>query len=481
MDLLRFFPYESPREIQAQALQVLGDNWEKYDVFVLSAPTAFGKTAVAETLMRALRSVSVITPTNLLVEQFRAEFPDVRTLCRLDSYRCADWQASCSSVRGRNKQFCKGCPAGSDLATAKYRRGPGVYNYHIYLAHKIFRDVLVVDEAHNLVPQIQERMSVRIWQHDAKYPFNMFRPDQMLAWIHGLSAATRRKPKIEMLEAALTSARPEYVVSRRKEEFNGKGTVRGEPEERDCLRLLPVDISNAPPIFWPSDVKKVVLLSATISKKDIDALGLNRRKVLYINCESPIAAERRPIVAEPVVSVNRGNIEQAADELAKYIEWLASGHNGEKGVIHASYQLAGLLSSRLVSGRYLFHDRGNKRTQYQIFRESDPRDGRILVACGMYEGIDLPEDLGRWQVIAKVPWPSLGDPAVKFRADNDDEWYAWQTWKTVMQACGRVCRTPTDFGSTFIPDKSFNKLLETSYLVPEWFLDGLRAGEEYNK
>lgn len=482
MDLLSHFPYESPREIQARALQVLGESWEKYDVFVLSAPTAFGKTAVAETLMRALRSVSVITPTNLLVDQFRAEFPATPSLSRLDSYRCEEWQSPCSSVRGRLKSFCKGCPAAKDMATAKYRRGPGVYNYHIYLAHKIYRDVLVVDEAHNLIPQIQERNSVRIWQHDAKYPHNMFRPDQMLAWVHGLSAATRRKPKIQMLEAALTSARPEHVVSRRKEEFNGKGTVRGEPEERDCLRLIPVDVSTAPPLFWPSEVSKIVLLSATINRKDIEALGLNRKRVLYINCESPIPAERRPIVAEPVVAVTRGNMDQAADELSAYIEWLASHHHGEKGVIHATYQLSGLLSQRLSGSRYIFHSRENKREQYLAFRDSPPEEGRILVACGMYEGIDLPDDLGRWQVIAKVPWPSLGDPAVKYRSEQDPEWYLWETWRIVMQACGRICRTPSDFGSSFLPDSSFSRLLrEGIHLVPQWYRDGLKAGEEYNK
>lgn len=479
VDLLKFFPYESPREIQAQALKVLGDNLEKYDVFVLSAPTAFGKTAVAETLMRALRSVSVITPTNLLVDQFREEFPETPGLCRMDSYVCDEWRRPCSVTRGKLRTFCKGCPAARDLATAKYRRGPGVYNYHIYLAHKIYRDVLVVDEAHNLIPQIQERNSIRLWQHEFKYPGNAFKPEQMLAWVQSLPPAKRKNKKIQILEAALTSRRPEYVASRRKEEFNGKGTIRGEPEQRDCIRLLPVDISQAPPLFWPKEVGKVILLSATINRKDVEALGLARRKVLYINCESPIPADRRPIVSESVVSVNRANIEPAADELAKYIEWLAEKHQGEKGVIHATYQLSGLLQQRLSGGRYIFHDKWNKREQYQSFRNAT--DDRILVACGMYEGIDLPEDLGRWQVVAKIPWPSLGDPAIKFRADNDEEWYAWQTWKIVMQACGRVCRTPDDFGVSYIPDSSFGRLMQSSHLVPEWYLDGIRSGEIYNK
>lgn len=479
--LLDHFPYPKPREIQAQALTLLADKWDQYDVFVLSAPTAFGKTAVARTLMNALRSVSVITPTNLLVNQFTDEFPDTPTLARLDSYWCEEWKRPCPITRAKLMKFCKGCTCSRSLATAKFQKGPGIYNYHTYLAHKLYRDVLVVDEAHNLVPTIRDRLALKLWQHDLKYPHNMWRPEQMIDWIGNLPPNKQKTKKISALKEAVSYQVPTHIAQRTTDWFNGKGTIRGEQEQRDLIKLLPVDISDAPPMFWPwKEVKKLVLLSATIGRKDIEQLGLGKRRVLYIDCQSPIPSGVRPIVIQGNTSVNRNNMEQAVPILAQQIQDLADKHKGQKGVIHATYQLASMLASHLTDSRFLFHNKENKREQYELFRESPPGGGRILVASGMYEGIDLPEDLGRWQVIAKIPWPSLGNPAVKHLADLDPEWYLWEVIKTTIQACGRICRTPEDYGITYCLDKSFWRMYyDGKHLLPQWFLDAIRKDSEY--
>lgn len=481
MDLLRHFPYKVARLIQKRTLEELGNNWDSYDVFVISAPTAFGKTGLAKTLINAFHSVSVITPTNLLVDQFLQEFPDTPTLKRMDSYRCEEWQRPCSITKAKLGKFCKGCDCGKALATAKYKTGPGVYNYHVYLAQKLKRDVLVVDEAHNLIHQIRERNALRLWQHDVKYPHNMFRYEQMREYLDKLGQEKiKRSKKLSAWYNAVTSSRPEYTVQRTKAPFNGKGTVRGEPEDRDCIELLPVDITQAPPIFW-GGVKKLVLLSATINRKDIEVLGLNRKRVLYINCESPISAHVRPIVLQDLVAVNRGNQEEATIKIAKYIEEvLAPRHQGQKGLIHATYAQSEIFKEYLTGPRYMFHDRFNKKEQYQMFRDSPADEGRIFIASGMYEGIDLPEDLGRWQVIAKIPWPSLGNPAIKYQAENDEDWYSWETWRIVIQACGRICRTPKDFGVSYCLDSSIQRLIrQGEHLLPQWFIEGMIEGNSY--
>jgi Rad3-related DNA helicase len=369
----------------------------------------------------------------------------------------------------------------------------------VYLAHKLYRDVLVVDEAHNLIPVIQDRLSLTIWQHDYRYPSNMYRPEQIRDWLATLPERTRAHQKMAALGEAVSSKCPQYVIRRTEKEFNGKGTLRGEPEMRDCLELLPVDISDAPPMFWPGlggyspnqsggcarpagKVAKLVLMSATIGAKDVESLGLGRRKrVLYIDCKSPIPSCNRPILPLDTVSVNRfvltsrGGIDKIANEIGR----IADHHLGEKGVIHATYQLATLLRDALPGVRYMFHDRNSKRDVYQQFRDSDPAEGRILVASGMYEGIDLPEDLGRWQVIAKVPWKSLGDPAIAHLAERNPDWYTWECIRTVIQACGRICRTPEDYGVTYVLDTSFWRMLSEGYkMLPEWWLEALQLTAE---
>lgn len=481
IDFLKSFPYPEARQIQREVLEVLGREWDNYSNFVINAPTAFGKTALARTLMNALRSVSCITPTNQLVEQFLAEFPDTPTMARLDSYWCDTWKRPCSITRAKCRWFCKpsvdsngnrvSCPASGDLSTAKYRRGPGVYNYHTYLAHGITREVLVVDEAHNLISTIKDRQGLTIWGHDYKFPRNMYTNEQILEWINTLPANRQNHKKIKILKEAVSFKVPTHKVERTTAGFNGKGTIRGESEERDCLRLLPVDISSAPPMFWPPEVRKRVLLSATIGRKDIESLGL-KGKTLYINCKSPIPPENRPIYLQDVVSVNHANMVEASEQLAQYITNVVDYHSGEKGIIHATYQMSALLRRHLTGDRYMFHSRDDKRAMYSAFRESNAEDGRVLVACGMYEGIDLPEDMGRFQIISKIPWSSLANPAIRHLAELDPEWFTWETLKVFIQACGRISRTPDDFGITYVPDSSVHRLLQDGFrkdLIPEWF------------
>lgn len=478
--LIESFPYASPRPVQREILETLDRHWDQYDVFVLVLPTASGKTAIAKSIMKAHHSVSVITPTNLLVQQFVDEFPDTATLSRLDSYTCDEWKRPCSVTRGRLGNFCKGCKCGGDLARARYRNGPGVYNYYTYMAHKLHRRVLVVDEAHTLLSVIKDRLALKMWQHDYRYPTNAYRYEQLKTWVDSMYASGKRKKdkKLAKLKEAVTYKVPEYIAERTQDEFNGKGTIRGQPEMRDLIKLTPVDITQAPPMFWPREVEKIVLMSGTISKKDIEQLGLSRKRILYIEGKSPIPVDNRPVVIEPIVSVTHSNLEEAAAQLSNYIKEIAAHYEGQKGIVHATYKLSYLLRKHLTGPRFIFHDRDNKSERYAAFRSALPNSGTVLIASGMYEGIDLPEDLGRWQIIAKVPWQSLGNPAIKHLAELDPEWFNWETIKTMVQAAGRICRTPEDFGVTFCPDRTFLRLItEAKSQFPKYFLDALHFVE----
>lgn len=426
----------------------------------------------------------------MLVHQYLEEFPSTPTLHRLDSYHCEKWDRPCPVTRGKLGEFCNmrrdgcKCKAAGDLAIAKYQRGPGIYNYHTYMAHKLFRDILVVDEAHNLIPTIRDRLAVHIWQHDYRYPSNMNSTEDIRKWISGLPPNIQKHKKIQVLREAVQYQVPTHVARLTTADFNGKGTRRGFPEERNCIELLPVDISEAPPMMWPREVGKIILMSATIGSKDIEALGLNkggplgRRRILYVKCKSPISPENRPIVPLDIVNVNHHSMQSGVvEQLANEINKIADFHTGEKGVVHATYELARLLRSS-GNPRYMFHTKENKKEIFEQFCDSPPRDGAILVASGMAEGIDLVGDLGRWQVLAKIPWPSLADPAIKHLSELDPEWYLWETLKTTIQACGRICRTPEDQGNSYILDSSFRRLIRQGIqLCPEWFLDAI--GPEY--
>lgn len=468
-------PPHQPRPEQAEFLELLSRNWHDYDVFVAVLPTAFGKTSLARAVAAATGNCLYLTPTNQLLEQMlRTTQPgEFNTLARLDSYTCATARSSCASVRGRRGGFCRGCPASAALVAAKYRRGNLATNYHTALAQKLRRDVVVVDEAHNLTGFVRDLSALKIWRSKYKYPFSR---EKLLGWVQSLPGRTRKSKKMRALEQALTSPRPQYVVDLGEDSWLGGGgdTRRGEEDIQHCLRLLPTDIRNQPALGWLlGDARKVILMSATLSTVDVEQLGLSRRRVLYLQCPSPIPPGSRPQVFRPLYSASHANQEECSSILAQHLaEVILPQHEGEKGLVHATYQQAEQLRACLQEHpRLIFHSRHNKQEMFRMWQDSPPEDGAVLVGSGMVEGIDLPGDLARFQVVGKIPWPSLADPATKYLAESNPVWYNWETWKQLLQASGRVCRTPDDFGVTYILDGSLSRLDRS--LAPRWWLDAV--------
>ena len=93
----------------------------------------------------------------------------------------------------------------------------------------------------------------------------------------------------------------------------------------------------------------------------------------------------------------------------------------------------------------------------------------------MTEGIDLPGDLSRWQVICKLPYPYLGDPQIARRRELDPTWYDWRTCLTVVQAYGRSVRSADDFAVTYVLDADFKAFLKRQRgRLPGWFLEAVQ-------
>lgn len=451
----------TPRPQQAEVLQLLEQVWDKYDVFVVRAPVATGKSRIAIALANWLAgSCAIITPTKILQQQYLDEFPELPTLWRMDSYYCKHCQTDCASAKRTRKYWCRFCP----YPTAKKRAElslVGVFNYWIYLTHRLFKDTLIVDEAHNVVPMLQQLAAKNIWKHEHKYPNNLRSLADVIEWLES-AIAKKRDKKLVKLYNELLKSKPTMMIHYAKEEFRGRG-------ECDVLKLVPIDTQDCPPLLWPQGkTNKVVLMSATLSETDLQMMGLHRRRYIVIDCESPIPAANRPIVVEPFINMAYRHQPTSLPLLAKRLEALLAEHQ-DKGVIHCTYALAAQLKNTLDNPRLMWHTKGDKKEVYEAFRAASK--GEVLVASGLYEGIDLPYDLGRWQAICKVPYPSLAEPAIAAKQAADPDWYSWESLKIMLQGTGRICRTPDDYGITFILDACFMALPRK--LMPPWFTQAL--------
>ena len=104
----------------------------------------------------------------------------------------------------------------------------------------------------------------------------------------------------------------------------------------------------------------------------------------------------------------------------------------------------------------------------------------VLVSPSMSEGVDLPYDKCRFQVIYKVPFPYLGDRQVNMRRQRDQKWYAYKTVMTLMQAYGRGMRAQDDECYTYVLDENIKMLFKSPLyrsLVPEFFKEAVIEDE----
>ena len=84
----------------------------------------------------------------------------------------------------------------------------------------------------------------------------------------------------------------------------------------------------------------------------------------------------------------------------------------------------------------------------------------------------MPDDLGRFQVVIKLPYLPLGSKRIKALFDRDKIWYQNKMLTTLVQACGRCTRHINDFADTFILDGQIVKVLKDNWLkLPKYFKD----------
>jgi Rad3-related DNA helicase len=468
---MKCFPGK-PRPIQEEALRIIEKAWDTHDVFVVSLPVGAGKSRIALTISRwAKQQTRILTPTNILVEQYLQDAPHLNHIKKKADYCCSlsrsEEPESCAQVyKDNGGRHCMACHYVDKVRKTKMAK-QGVYNYYTYVALKLQAPVVIFDEAHKVLDAMRGFAAKRIWQFQHDYPNWVNTYGTLHKWVTGRVQQLPGNKPLRALKEDLELGSTRYLVKRGMEDYRG--------EERDCISLLPLDVSQEPPILW-AKANKIVLMSGTISYKDIEAMGLHRKRVCYIDLPSPIDATSRPVHFVPIAPM--GHATQGAS-LPKMAEWVRAALvvNPGKGIIHATYSVAQQLRELLADVQRLrWHDEADKLDVYRAFRETT--EPVVLVASGLYEGIDLYGSDYQWQAITKIPYPSLGEPAIKFKAEKDPTWYQWETLKSVIQACGRICRGPDDYGITYILDSNWSRLYNDgrkANLIPQWWQEGYHA------
>jgi len=513
----------NPRLTQKKVFEWMEQNIDK-KYFVLECPVGSGKSLIGLTLSRYLTKHKygnsfILTPQKILQKQYEnEELIDYNTLFSLygkSNYHCHKFNVPCS-LGSLFKKCGTSCTHAAAIASA-VKSNNVILNYILALLvfnhTKIFkkRSLMICDEAHNLEDFLVGFNAVNITKKRAekfkvKYKkfTNIIRAREWLKKEY-LPNVTEELNKLAL---AVENIKIDEISKDKIKPTDIKILKNFESLDSHCstivdfLRendekiiqneyiLISDDIKlQFKPIFGRNNFHKILndmaskflFMSSTIlnHKEYCKNLGIPLNETTFLSVSSEFPKENRQCIYVGGMKMNYNwkneENQKRRERYLNNINMILNIHQQEKGIIHTgNFKIAEFIVDHLKNQKTfkIFHhnpnsnyDRGDVIDRY--IKYSGPS---ILISPSITEGLDLKDDLGRFVIIGKMPFPYLGDPWIKKRLELSQDWYNMKTIKDIIQGAGRIVRSNTDYGSTYIIDESWNYLFfKNSSMFPKWW------------
>jgi len=493
--------YPSWRKYQYEAITETLQSLESTDLVALDMPVGTGKTLVALGLMRMYikrnpnAKVVILTATKGLQDQYindvkgsSFKLVDVRGAANYDCHALNRrefsndiikrfhpnpmYRAKCDHGPCIVKVSCGRKEAGCDyydrIQQYKFSR-MAITNYSMWLIRILGNaDFVIADEGHLIESEIDR--AARINHKDM--------PDDSIK--KAQEWAVRRDNKLANLEVTVDIKRERATLKRliAITDYDNWRFV----DERDNRGWAPVHFSNEGDMFADS-FNKCVIMSGTTSKTDIARLrnSVRNRKLSWVFKEYPsqFPIENRQVICYPAkyngakINVVYKILPAAANALLNHQIKIVKAMRPEtrKGIIHSvSYDRAKLIIARLRSDGYtnVFFNEPGRRIDDTLKAFKQHPKGGILVSPSVTTGFDFANDLCRWQIICKFPFPNTQNPITRARMDIDPDYLITQAFKILAQAVGRGTRSITDWCETYVTDNNLVWAMQKEGLAPDW-------------
>lgn len=522
--IIESFPF-SFRGNQENALDQIADAINRPEIrfVVVQAPTGAGKSPIGMALANASENAFVLTSNKLLQDQYVRDFSDdIADLRGRSNYACKTHPGfTCSSSPCRSSPSGRGqCSrekacgyhdalagaVNANITSLNFAAGISFFNFTPYFQH---RHLLIVDEAHLIADNLTNfvEFSVASSHLSKMLPVgsgdnssipNFQTAKEYMPWLQIIAELMAKREKDFTNSSKIDNITGHAVKFDDIENFNRKiNKIITEIEEDDLnlvvdntyvdyqktivdkITFKPVDVSKFAKnnLFRFGD--KVVMMSATIInyQEFIKSLGIEPAESVFIDIPSTFPKENRPIIRNFVGQLNKGNLEASMPLIIQSVREILQNHSDQKGIIHThTYSMAKALVAALrpeFGDRLLFPESSSKQAEILAWH-SATKQCTVLISPSMTEGVDLKDDLSRFQVIIKVPYPYLGDKVVQARMKKSPDWIGWKTLLTLIQAYGRSTRSETDQSVTYILDGAFDGLVSRyRKSLPKWFTEAI--------
>jgi len=258
-----------------------------------------------------------------------------------------------------------------------------------------------------------------------------------------------------------------------------------EEDKFKSITLKPLDISQYVKAFFITPFQ--IFMSATISKDSFcQNMGISPDEIAIVDTpRSPFPLENRKVEFLNAARLSYNSPLVIENRVWLKIDEILSKHKNQRGLILTTsitrcQDIAKNLSSKNKKRIRICHARNpNGKTQDDIIKEhSNSKDG-VLVSSSLWQGVDLKDDLSRFQIIAKTPYPNYTEKWVESKMASYPLWYTTQTITKLLQGFGRSIRSRQDWAVTYVLDSAVEPLLNNSKnLVPKSYYDVFGWQEE---
>ena len=218
-------------------------------------------------------------------------------------------------------------------------------------------------------------------------------------------------------------------------------------------------------------------MSATIlnHRKFAEWIGIDYNKVYSIKKDSPFDSSKNPIIVKDSFNMSRNFLRSNAPKTIPVLNEILNKHKNEKGLIHTvSKDCRRYIMRHIDNERLLTHTTKNRAKKLEEYKKSK---NDVLVSPSMSEGVDLPGEQCRFQVIYKLPFMKLSEQ-VRKRVKDDEEWYEYRTCIALVQTFGRGIRFEGDYCTTYVIDSRFHEFIrkdkKENQFIPDYVLKAIK-------
>ena len=386
-----------------------------------------------------------------------------------------------------------------------------LWNYHAFFQimkfnKKLFEDYLdrkvsVFDEAHKIEDQIIQFVGFDIFAgqvdecnlNSEKYDFTDL--DSMIKLTDDISYSYAKKIK-DIKESIAFQNNPDYeLISKLERRYDRAAQAKIDiVSDKDnfivndpimdlngnfrTISVKPIDVSKFANTFFETEYQ--IFMSATIDKNSFcENMGFEKEDIAFVDTpKSPFSINNRNVDLLNIKRLSYRSTEEDELEVIKTIDKILDKHSSDRGLILTSsiprcQKIIRYLSPKNTKRIRICHSKNkNGKTQDEVISEhaSDPTG--VLLSSSLWEGVDLKDNLSRFQIIAKVPYPNYKEKRTKAKMDKFPLWYTSQTLTKLLQGFGRSIRSEDDWAKTYVLDTAANNVFfKAQQMIPKAYHD----------